>query len=146
TVMALGVQDRYDCRSLVRRTGEYGRRKLVGSQHLKNFGFARCDKDMTTDDLDRVIDFIAERDPDFPAQIKGAASGELDRLERAMGRPLLPAHRRFLERMGRFASWLRLDVGRFDVDSLIRYYEYYGPRNPEGHVLIGRAEGESEYD
>jgi len=101
---------------------------------------------MASDAIDRIIDFIAERDPAFPAHIKGAAPEEMDRLERAMRKPIEEEYRRFLERMGRSSSWLKLGAGRFDIDSVTRFYEYYGDRCPEGHLLIGRGEGEPRYD
>lgn len=102
---------------------------------------------MSTDFIDRIVQFIAERDPAFPAHIQGAAAEEIERLEQAMGKPIDEGYRRFLERMGRGSSWLKLGAGRFDIDSVTRFYEHYGDqRCPEGHELIGRGEGDPRYD
>ncbi|HEY2015922.1 MAG TPA: hypothetical protein VGH38_20605 [Bryobacteraceae bacterium] len=99
-----------------------------------------------TNDIDEVIEFIGARDPEFVKQIRGASSVDLDRLERAMKKPLLDIERQFLERMGRGSSWLKLGNAQFDVDSLIRYYEYYGNTDPDRHWLIGRSQADPNYD
>jgi len=96
--------------------------------------------------IDEVIGFFSARDPEFVKQIRGASSVDLDRLERAMNKPLLDIQRQFLERMGRGSSWLRLGDAQFDVDSLIRYYEYYGNIDPDCHWLIGRSQADPNYD
>jgi hypothetical protein len=96
--------------------------------------------------IDRIIDFIAERDPPFPRQIEGAPAEAIERLETAVGRPLPAVYRRFLERMGRRLDWLTLADARFDIDSLIKYYEFAVLPDPAGYLLIGRSNGDPYYD
>jgi hypothetical protein len=96
--------------------------------------------------IDRAVSFIAESDPRFPEQIRGATGEEIDRLETAIGRPLPGVYRRYLERMGRGMDWLKIADARFDVDSLVRYYENLPGRDPEGYLLIGRSNGDPYYD
>ena len=96
--------------------------------------------------IDRLVDFIAARDPRFPQQIEGASAAEIERLEAAVERPLPAVYRRFLERMGRSAGWLKLGDARFDVASLIKYYEFATLPDPLGYLIIGRANGDPYYD
>lgn len=101
---------------------------------------------MTTNPIADAIKFIGVRDAEFGKQIRGASEEDIDRLERAAGKPLLPIHRHYLERLGRSSSWLKLGAAHFDVDSLIRFHEYYGEPDPEDHWLIGRASGDPGYN
>jgi hypothetical protein len=96
--------------------------------------------------IDRIVEFIAERDPRFPALIRGAAPEEIAQLEAAACRTLPAVYRRFLERMGRNLAWLQIGNGSFDVDSVIRYYEYNVLPDPLGHLLFGRGGGDPRYD
>jgi hypothetical protein len=101
---------------------------------------------MNTNPIAEVIEFIAARDPEFVNQIRGASADDLDRLERAMRRPLIEVHRQYLERMGHGSSWLKLGAAQFDVDSLIRYHEHYGTPDPDRHCMIGRTRQDPYYD
>ncbi len=96
--------------------------------------------------IDRLVDFIAERDPPFARQIEGATAEEIARLEAAVGRPLPSVYRRFLERMGRRADWLKMGEARFDIAALIKYYEFATLPDPPGYLVIGRASGDPYYD
>jgi hypothetical protein len=96
--------------------------------------------------IDRLVDFIAERDPAFPRHIAGASSEQIARLEAATGRSLPAVYRQFLTRMGAGTDWLTFAAARFDIDALIRYHEFAVLPDPKGFLLIGRASEDPCYD
>lgn len=101
---------------------------------------------LATSGMDAIVDFIAREDPKFPGAIRGATAPEIERLERAVERPLPAAYRDFLLRMGRSTDWLQLGAARFDIESLIRYHEWDVLGDPPGHLLIGRCNDDPHYN
>lgn len=90
--------------------------------------------------IDRAIAYLGSLDPGFAARIAGAGADEIDALERASGRPLHPAHRRFLERLGSGAG---IDLGAVDarVPKLLEYYQgTSGALTPGYHLFAVGAE------
>jgi hypothetical protein len=96
--------------------------------------------------IDRIIDFIAHRDPKFPEQIRGASRDEIARLEQSVSNVAPPVYRRFLERMGHSMAWVEIGNGYFDIATLIRYHEYEVLNDPPGYLLFGRGGGDPRYD
>ncbi|MGA3241801.1 MAG: hypothetical protein ABSG03_36535 [Bryobacteraceae bacterium] len=96
--------------------------------------------------IDRIIEFIAGRDPKFPSQIRGAAADEVARLEAAVCRALPAVYRRFLERMGHSMGWLEIGNGQFQIEAQIRYHEQAVLQDPPDYLMIGRCSGDACYD
>ncbi|HYR28747.1 MAG TPA: SMI1/KNR4 family protein [Thermoanaerobaculia bacterium] len=99
---------------------------------------------MTDDPIERAIAYVSTLDPGFAERIRGASPEEIDALERAMGRPLHPRHRRFLERFGTGPNGL--DLGPVDVRAatLREALEVSRGAMPEGVSLFG-VSGEDPY-
>ena len=100
---------------------------------------------MTTP-VDRIIEEIAQRDPRFPRQIRGASEDEIAALERDAGGVAPPDHRDFLRRMGHSSDWLVPEAGDFTIDALSTYYDSGLPPPPPGHWMIACGIGDAPAD
>ncbi len=93
-------------------------------------------------DIEALVDYAAEDDPDFRNRLKGAAPGDIARLEAFAGFPLPGSYRFFLERMGADAGGLKLQAGcRTEPSAVLALHERLRenpfPLIPKGTILIG---------
>jgi hypothetical protein len=62
-------------------------------------------------EIERCLEFCQRMVPDFASRLQGSRAEDIEALEGAMGRPMAPIHRTFLETMGENTG--ALDLGRY---------------------------------
>ena len=100
-----------------------------------------------SNEIQRSIEYVAQYDAAFAHQIRGATAAQISRVERALGYPLPPVYRDYLERMGSGSDWIGLRQVDFSVDAVAQRLESgdWRPPSPE-FTLVGVDRGESFYD
>jgi hypothetical protein len=89
--------------------------------------------------IDRLIEFVARFDPQFPAEIRGASPEEIVELEGWSGGAIPPAYREFLQKVGGDPGWLEIGQGDPAIAGILRHLRARRSSYP-GYVLIAVAD------
>lgn len=96
--------------------------------------------------IQKMIEFIANFDPEFAQNICGAAPHKITAFERLIGQPLPSSYREFLAAMGASMDWLQPTQARFNIDTLSQYYHAQEWRPGAGYLKIGLGENDPFFD
>jgi hypothetical protein len=94
--------------------------------------------------IDRIIDFLTELDPTFPAAIRGSTPEQIAALARAMGREPSPLHCAFLERMGESLGPVSLGPYAVSPDALLEHDPRMIAGLPEAITLFAVPLGDND--
>jgi hypothetical protein len=96
--------------------------------------------------IQQLIAFVAHYDPEFPKKIRGAAPHKIAELERLAGQRLPAFYHECLLAMGDSMDWLQPTQARFDIDTLLQYYNAESWRPPPGYLKIGLGDNDPFFD
>src|SRR5215469_16823469 len=97
-------------------------------------------------DIDKIVAYIAQSDPYFPAKIRGATADKIAALENAAGSPLRTVYRDFLRVMGESMGWLQPYRAKFSIDDVLAAYRSDSWRPPQGYFKFGLATDDPFFD
>ncbi len=94
--------------------------------------------------FNRVVNYIASYEPEFPKHIKGATQAQIDELsclmvESLYPEKLYPAYKDFLLTMGLSMDWININDFDFSINTVIDFYKDNNWLEPDEFIFIAKG-------